>query len=114
MKHNRSLLGFAVLMMTTFVFGAQSEPAPEPATKAVWEAFRSHDIVMLGEMHRNEQEYEWLRSLVANLNFADRVNDIVMEFGNSLYQESVDRYVSGDDISTRAGPGERGVTQWLR
>jgi hypothetical protein len=34
----------------------------------------------------------------ANPNFADRVNDIVMEFGNSLYQESVDRYVSGDDI----------------
>src|SRR5450631_1457032 len=38
-------------------------------------------------------------SLVATPEFADRVDDIVMEFGNSRYQESVDRYAREDDIA---------------
>ena len=53
---------------------------------------------MLGKIHNNKQEYEWLQSLVANPEFADRVDDIVMEFGNSLYQKSVDRYVAGEAV----------------
>ena len=64
----------------------------------VLQAFETHDIVMLGEIHWNKQEYEWLDSLVANPEFADRVDDIVMEFGNSLYQKSVDRYIAGEAV----------------
>ena len=77
----------------------QGNPRPENATAAVLNAFETHDIVMLGEIHSNKQEYEWLDSLVANPQFADRVDDIVMEFGNSLYQKSVDRYIAGEAIS---------------
>jgi hypothetical protein len=36
--------------------------------------------------------------LVANPEFADRVDDVVMEFGNSLYQKSVDRYIAGEAV----------------
>jgi hypothetical protein len=53
---------------------------------------------MIGEIHSNQQEYDWYRSLVATPEFADRVDDIVLEMGNSLYQTSVDQYVSGEDI----------------
>ena len=77
---------------------SQANPRPENATVAVLNAFETHDIVMLGEIHSNKQEYEWLDSLVANPEFADRVDDIVMEFGNSLYQESVDRYIAGESV----------------
>ena len=77
---------------------AQSEPKPVNATQAILAAFRSHDLVMLGEMHGNKQEYDWLRDLVANSEFDDNVDDIVMEYGNSLYQRAVDRYVSGEDV----------------
>jgi hypothetical protein len=77
---------------------AQNQPKLMPATSAILEAFKSHELVMLGETHGNKQEYDWLRSLVATPEFADRVDDIVMEFGNSLYQPEVDRYVSGQDI----------------
>lgn len=72
--------------------------SPEPATIAVLRAFQAHDLVMLGEMHGNKQEYEWLRALVKNADFADRVDDIVMEFGNSRYQDVVDRYIRGDSV----------------
>src|SRR2546425_6879417 len=61
-----------------------SPTSPKNASAVVLQAFETHDIVMLGEIHWNKQEYEWLQSLVANPEFADRVDDVVMEFGNSL------------------------------
>jgi hypothetical protein len=87
---------------------AQGEPKVEKASPAVMAAFETHDIVMFGEKHGNKQEYAWLRSLVASPEFADRVDDIVMEMGNSLYQKSVDRYVSGEDV-----PLEQVQKAWL-
>jgi hypothetical protein len=68
------------------------------ATAAIIEAFDNHDIVMLAEWHADKQEHEWLRSVISTPGFADRVDDIVMEIGNSLYQRSVDRYVSGENV----------------
>jgi hypothetical protein len=87
---------------------AQGNLKLEKANAAVVGAFETHDIVMFGEMHGNKQEYAWLRSLVATPEFADRVDDIVMEMGNSLYQKSVDRYVSGEDV-----PLEQVQNAWL-
>jgi hypothetical protein len=77
---------------------AQSAPKVESATPAILQALQSHDLVMLGEPHGNKQEYDWLRSLVGTPEFADCVDEIVMEFGNSLYQPIVDRYVRGEGI----------------
>jgi len=71
---------------------------PQNATTAVLHAFDNHNIVMFGEYHACKQEHEWLRALISTPEFADRVDDIVVEFGNSLYQKSVDRYIAGDDI----------------
>jgi hypothetical protein len=78
------------------ICAAQPNPKVENTTTTVLHAFETHDIVMIREQYVNKQEYEWLRSLIATPEFADRVDDIVMEFGNSLYQKSVDRYVSGE------------------
>jgi Membrane dipeptidase (Peptidase family M19) len=77
---------------------AKDDPKPENATVAVLRAFEAHDIVLIGEIHSNKQEYNWYRSLVTTPEFADRVDDIVLEMGNSLYQESVDRYVRGEAV----------------
>lgn len=100
MKLELNLLGLAVLLTLTATRStAQTEPRIESATPAILEAFQSHDIVMLGEPHGNKQEYDWLRSLVRTAEFGNRVDDIVMEFGNSSYQKTVDRYVSGEDVS---------------
>lgn len=77
---------------------AAGEPHVEDATKAMVEAFRTHSIVMFGETHANKEEYAWLCSLVKDPAFHARVDDIVVEFGNSLYQKSVDRYIAGEDV----------------
>jgi hypothetical protein len=99
MKKFHYLLLFAtVSLVHSAIFGAQDNPRPENATAAVLRAFETHNIVMIGEIHSNKQEYDWFRSLVATPEFADRADDIVLEMGNSLYQTSVDQYVSGEDI----------------
>ena len=93
-----ALLVLSLLIAASALCNSQPEIKPQPATVAILDAFRSHGIVMLGEAHGNKQEYDWLRSLIATPEFADRVDDIVVEFGNSRYQESVDRYTRGEDV----------------
>jgi hypothetical protein len=71
-----------------------SRKAPPPLCCAP----ETHNIVIIAEIHSNKQEYDWFNSPVATPEFADQVDDIVLEMGNSLYQKSVDRYVGGEDI----------------
>src|SRR5215813_5435812 len=88
----------ALLFALASLCAAQADPRPKNASAVVLQTFETRDIVMLGEIHWNKQEYQWLQSLVANPEFADRVDDIVMELGNSLYQTSVDRYIAGEAV----------------
>ncbi|MEA2260475.1 MAG: hypothetical protein QOH35_43 [Acidobacteriaceae bacterium] len=97
-----------VLLLMSIACLAQTSPELQKATPAVLHAFQSHEIVMLGEVHGNKQEYDWLRSLVANRGFAELVDDVVIEFGNSRYQQVVDQYVRGDAI-----PIEQVQGAWL-
>jgi hypothetical protein len=95
MKH---LCVFLLFSASLYPVRAQERIKPEDATHAIIKAFESHSIVMIGEVHGNKQEYEFLRSLVASPGFEDRVDDLVLEYGNSLYQDIVDRYVAGDRV----------------
>jgi hypothetical protein len=74
------------------------QPRLENAFSAIIRLFQSHNIVMFGEVHNSQQEYEWLCKLVKTPGFADQVNDIVLEYGNPIYQKTVDRYVAGEDV----------------
>jgi hypothetical protein len=74
------------------------QPRPEDASQAMAHLFQTHDIVLFGEVHGSKQEYAWLCQLVNSPEFDDRVDDIVVEFGNSLYQDTVDRYITGEDV----------------
>jgi len=75
-----------------------AQPNVENATHAMVRLMRTHQIVMFGETHGDKQEYEWLCALVKDPAFASQVDDIVVEFGNSLYQKTVDRYIAGGDV----------------
>ena len=72
----RLLIGLAISAAAAVLGNTLADPKVEAPTPALLETFRSHDIVMLGETHGNRQEYDWLRSLVANPAFADTVDDI--------------------------------------
>ncbi|MGA8669693.1 MAG: hypothetical protein WB679_07445 [Terracidiphilus sp.] len=74
------------------------QPRLENASSAMIRLFQTHDIVMFGEVHSSQQEYQWLCKLVQTPGFSDHVDDIVVEFGNALDQKTVDRYVAGEAV----------------
>jgi hypothetical protein len=77
--------------------------APHPAIAiepiaAILEAFRSHQVVALGEGHGNEQGEVFRLSLIRDPRFPALVNDIVVESGNALYQDTMDQFIRGEDV----------------
>ncbi|PRX32800.1 hypothetical protein B0G75_10326 [Paraburkholderia sp. BL18I3N2] len=70
----------------------------DPIT-GILEAFKSNDVVAICDGgHGCEQAYAFRISLIRDPRFACIVNDIVVESGNSLYQEMMDRFVAGEDV----------------
>jgi hypothetical protein len=74
---------------------------PVEPVQAILDAFQSHDIVALDEgRHGNEQAHALRLQLIRHPSFAGNVNDIVVEFGSARYQDLMDRYVGGENVST--------------
>jgi hypothetical protein len=92
------LASFAAMQQPASTLAPSMPPRVRDATAAMVDAINTHTIVMFGEIHANKQEYAWLCSLVRDPAFHARVDDIVVEFGNSLYQKSVDRWIAGEDV----------------
>jgi hypothetical protein len=83
------------------VLGQQSmaEPKPGKAVEGIIAAFERFPIVALGELHWSLNEHEFITALIEHPAFANKVNDIVVEFGNALYQPIMDRYIAGATVA---------------
>ena len=92
------LASFYMMQQTASAPAVKMPPRVQDATAAMVDTINKHTIVMFGETHADKQEYAWLCSLIRNPAFHARVDDIVVEFGNSLYQKSVDRWIAGEDV----------------
>lgn len=78
---------------------SEKKAVPVDPITAVLETFRSHPIVALDEgSHNNEQGHAFRLALIRDPRFAKTVNDIVVEAGNSRYQDVMDQFVHGEDI----------------
>jgi hypothetical protein len=73
-------------------------PAPQPAIEAILAAFNHYEVVGMSEAHRNKDEDDFLLTLIRTPAFVNKVNDIAVECGNSLYQPTLDRYIAGEDV----------------
>jgi hypothetical protein len=94
--------GLALIAAIVAGFAGQNlKPAtPIDPVTALIDAFKSHAVVALGEgPHGNEQGYAFRLSLIRDTRFAAVVNDVVVECTSSLYQDVVDRFVAGGDVS---------------
>ena len=93
-----------VLMLGCAAICAQ-QPATKPAVplepaEGIIAAFRTHQVVALGEgEHGNLQGHAVRLALIRDPRFAEVANDIVVEFGNSRYQDVMDRYIRGEEVS---------------
>jgi len=77
------------------------EPIPEHAIQGILTAFDKYEVVAMPEAHGQKDLDDFILSLIRTPAFADKVNDIEVECGNSLYQPILDRYIAGDDVSFR-------------
>jgi len=63
-------------------------------------AFDRYDIVALGEAHGRFRQESGLRiALVRDPGFAKKVRSIVVEFGSTTEQSTLDRYIRGENVS---------------
>jgi len=78
-----------------------AQPAvPVEPIAAIVDAFRSRAVVAIGnvEFRGNEQCHAFQMELIRDPRFAAVANDILVEFGNSRYQDVVDRFVRGEEV----------------
>src|SRR5271168_4598491 len=68
-----------------------TDPKPADATTAILAAFDKYEVVGLSAAHDNKDLDDFVLHLVRNPAFATKVNDIVVECGNSFYQPTLDR-----------------------
>jgi hypothetical protein len=81
--------------------GAQAVPAePFDPVEAILQAFDNHEVVALGEgNHGSLPSHELRMKLIRDPRFHGEIRDIVVEFGNSLHQDVIDRFVRGEDVA---------------
>ena len=93
----------AILIAVWLVMGATASAQPPPpkvmpAIDGIFEAFKTHPLVGLGEMHGLAQEFEVYFALVQDPRFADQVGNVILETGSASNQAIVDRYVNGHHV----------------
>jgi hypothetical protein len=79
-----------------------SEPIPEPAIPAILAAFDRYEVIAMPEDHGLKDLDDFIFALLRNPAFPDKVNDVVVECGNPLYQPILDRYIAGEDVPLTA------------
>ena len=77
---------------------ARANPLPEPAVPAILAAFDKYDVVGMPVAHGLKDVDDFILSLIRNPAFAEKVNDIAVECGNSLFQPLLDRYIAGEEV----------------
>jgi hypothetical protein len=59
----------------------------------VLDAMRRFPLVAIGENHQLQEWHDFLTALLFHPDLTGKINDIVVEFGNALHQDLVDRFV---------------------
>jgi len=79
--------------------GSPQVTSPEQnAFDGILGAFQNHNIVGLDEPHGDQVASEFRIELIHQPGFAEKVDEIAFESGNSLYQKALDRYISGAEV----------------
>lgn len=83
--------------------GSRAQAAATLSTAAqlpdlVFEAFKTHRVVGIGETHGLQNHHDLLDLLLNDPRLPEVVDDIVIEFGNALYQDTVDQFIAGRPV----------------
>jgi hypothetical protein len=80
----------------------QSPTSPPPivcsAADGIFAIFQSHPLIGLGDYHGLAQEEDFFTALIRDKRFAENVGNVVVEFGDAAQQNTLDRYLAGEDV----------------
>jgi hypothetical protein len=96
----RSVRGLAItaLFITTGPVLAAPLPTVSRAEDSIFQAFQTHPLVGMQEVHGLAQELDFYSALIRDPRFAREVGNVVLEVGDAAYQDIVDRYVNGENV----------------
>jgi hypothetical protein len=104
-KASAVLCGIATFALTVTTAQAQdatdsklAAPVIRSARDGIFEAFKTHPIVAIGDSHDLTQEVDFYMDLVRDPRFAQEINNIVVEFGDAAQQGTIDRYLNGENV----------------
>jgi len=96
------ICALAVILAIGSFATAQPQPLrpamPIEPISAIVQQFKSHALVALGDNEASVQGSDFRIKLVRDPRLAVVVNDVVVEFGNSRYQDLVDRFTRGEEV----------------
>jgi hypothetical protein len=104
MKMKQSLhLFFCYYLFGSILYAQQktdslkgTDPIAHDAIEFILDAFDDYTIVALGEgNHTNWQAATFRLQLIRDPRFSKKVQNIIVEFGTSRYQDVMDRYIAG-------------------
>jgi hypothetical protein len=77
---------------------AGATPATGQLVDVVLEALTTHQLVGIGEAEGLQNHHDVLQALITDPRLPELVNDIVVEFGNARYQNTIDRFIAGHPV----------------
>lgn len=103
----RAVIFIGLLAVSTALAAAQATSARLPAETAGLDqvvrtlvaAFEQVDVVALGEDHGQQRDSDLRIALVRHPDFARKVRAIVVEFGSTTEQATLDRFIGGETVS---------------
>ena len=66
-------------------------------TEAVLAALRTHRVVAVTGGHAEQETNDLLLTLLSDSRLYGVANDIIVEFGNAFYQDTLDKFILGDE-----------------
>jgi hypothetical protein len=70
----------------------------DDAKTAILEAFDHYEVVGINAAHGNQNLDDFILDLLRDPALPGKINDVVAECGNSLYQSVLDRYIAGENV----------------
>jgi hypothetical protein len=78
---------------------ARAAPPADAVIARIAKLFDERPLVMIGELHRWAELHAFMREMLRDPRFACRVDDVVVEFGNSRLQKLADAYAQGQEVT---------------
>lgn len=92
-------LGIAANNYPSLAAPGSTPPVPQSALQGLLDAMGKYLLVGLGEAHLLQEQHDFIQALLHHPALPGKINDIVVEFGNALYQDIIDRFVLGQPVS---------------